>query len=174
MSRHGAVWRWRVKRKRSERDALVRSKTSGGSQQRKRSRPGPKPSITRAVVRRVSDRVARGLTLALALAAEGNSTINVETWKKALGAHPEFSPLYEAGKGKFLERATRRLAESDQLKHLCWLLERRHPDLFRKPADVVVNNDVRVELPADLLERARDLAGNPKSETRNPKANGRD
>jgi len=112
------------------------------------------------VVKRVAVRVGRGLTLKLALAAENKATINEETWKKALQAHPEFSPHYEAGKGKFLDRATQRLAASKELGNLKWLLERRFPDLFAKPdpAPVQVNNTNVFELPADVVERARELS----------------
>lgn len=122
--------------------------------------PGPKPSITLEVVRRVSHRVGRGLTLKLALVAENKLTVNEETWKKALAAHPEFSPLYEAGKGKFLDMATQRLAKSGELQNLRWLLERRFPDLFARPAEVSVSveNNVSVELPADVVERARQIS----------------
>lgn len=123
--------------------------------------PGPKPSITLHVVKRVSRRVALGSTLKLALAAEDNPTVNEETWKKALQTHPEFSPHYEAGKGKFLERAMGRLEKSKDLKFLCWLLERRHADLFAKPAAVqlsVSNHTTINGVPDDVMERARKLA----------------
>ena len=112
------------------------------------------------MVKRVAARVGRGLTLKLALAAENQLTVNEETWKKALHSHPELSPHYEAGKGKFLDRATQRLSQSAELANLRWLLERRHPDLFAKPADVEVNvsNTNVIELPADIVERARALA----------------
>jgi hypothetical protein len=129
----------------------------------RRKTPGPKPSITLAVVKRVATRIGRGLTLNLALAAENKSTINEETWKKALQAHPEFSPHYEAGKGKFLDWAMQRLAVSKELANLKWLLERRHPDLFARPAEVAVNvnNTTNISgLPDDVLERARVIARN--------------
>lgn len=127
-----------------------------------KSRPGPKPSITLAVVERVSERVGRGLTLDLALAAEGVETINVETWKKALKAHPEFSPLYQAAKGKFLDYAVMRLTASNDLHNLRWILERRHFDLFSRPRDDGRGQGEQsggtTALPEDLLERARELA----------------
>jgi hypothetical protein len=112
------------------------------------------------VVRRVSKRVGQGLTVKLALAIENRATINEETWKKALKAHPEFYPLYEAGKGKFLERATERLARSEELYNLRWLLERRHSDLFGRPepgTTVNVSQTVAVGIPEDVLKRAREL-----------------
>jgi hypothetical protein len=122
--------------------------------------PGPKPSITLAVVLRVCDRVAVGSTLKLALAAECVATINEETWKKALKAHPEFYPHYEGARGKFIEAACRRLAADEDTKYLCWLLERRHGDLFHKsdPPPAVVNVSQHVGIPADVLERAREVA----------------
>lgn len=113
------------------------------------------------MVKRVSRRVGRGLTLELALAAEGKAKVNLETWKKALQSHPQFSPHYEAGKGKFLDRATQRLAEKGDNADLKWLLERRHPDLFARPdqqASVRVENHTTIQLPDELIERARELA----------------
>jgi hypothetical protein len=127
----------------------------------RRKIPGPKPSITLAVVKRVAARVGRGVPLEHALAAENKSTINKETWKKALAAHAEFSPLYAAGKGKFLDSATKRLAESSESADLKWLLERRHPDLFARPAEVSVevNNSTTITgLNEDVLEQARIVA----------------
>lgn len=124
----------------------------------RRGSPGPKPSITLDVVKRVSRRFGIGIPLVEALAAEGNDKINLETWKKALQAHPEFSPHYAAAKGKFLDTAMERLIELDQIQ---WLLERRRPDLFARPAAVAVsvNNTTNiVGLPDDVLERARKLA----------------
>ena len=110
--------------------------------------------------------MGRGLTLDLALAAEGVSTINVETWKKALKAHPEFSPLYQAAKGKFLDMAVMRLVLSNELQNLRWVLERRHYDLFSRPRDdgrgLGEQSGGTSALPEDLLERARELARNEK------------
>lgn len=127
----------------------------------KKKTPGPKPSITLEVVRRVSDRVAVGSTLSLALAAECDPKINVETWKKALSAHPEFYPLYEGSKGKFLDEAMRRLAAHEDAKYLCWLLERRYPGMFCKAeaAAAIVNVNQTVSIPEEVMQRAREVAG---------------
>lgn len=125
-----------------------------------KGRRGPKPSITLEVVKRVSERVGRGMPLKLALATEGNAKINEETWKKALKAHSNFPPIYEAAKGKFLDEAMRKLEEAEDLKYVCWLLERRHSDLFARPEPAaVVNVSQSVGIPADVIERARELAG---------------
>lgn len=113
------------------------------------------------MVKRVANRIGRGLTLQLALAAENKPTINIDTWKKALVAHPEFSPHYEAGKGKFLDLATLRLAKSKETADLKWLLERRYAHLFARPAEVTVevNSTTTVSgLPDDVLEQARIVA----------------
>lgn len=113
------------------------------------------------MVKRVAARIGRGLTLKLALAAENKATVNEETWKKTLQSHPEFSPHYEAGKGKFLDAATLRLVRSKELSNLKWLLERRFPDLFARPAEVSVevNNTTNISgLADDVLERARVIA----------------
>lgn len=114
---------------------------------------------------RVSERVARGSTLALALAAENCGTVNLDTWKKALKAHPEFSPQYEAAKGKFLEWATVRLAEAKDLVNLRWLLERRYSDLFSRPdialeVNATANAGVTANLsiPEQVLQRALEIA----------------
>lgn len=102
---------------------------------RRRLAPGRRPSITLAVVKRVSKRYGRGVPLVDALAAEANPKINLDNWKKTLRRHPQLSLHYQAARGLFLELSMRRLAESKDLRHLCWLLERRYPELFRKPPD---------------------------------------
>jgi len=101
------------------------------------------------------------MPLSVALAAEGNPTINEETWKKALAAHPGLCPTFDAAKGKFLEESMRRLIDAEDLKHLCWLLERRYSEYFRKPDPpaAVVNVSTQISgLPDDVLERARIIA----------------
>lgn len=80
-----------------------------------------------------------GIPLQEALAAEADPKINLETWKKALAAHPELSPPYEAAKGKFLDYAMRKLKDSEKLEHLIFLLRTRRPDLFALPSPVAVN-----------------------------------
>ena len=98
----------------------------------------------------------------MALAVEGVATINLETWKKALAAHPELSPHYTQAKGKFLVYATGRLAHHPDPKFLCWLLERRHSDLFHKPDGDTINlsatANANAGLPPDVVELARQIA----------------
>jgi hypothetical protein len=127
---------------------------------RSKATPGPKPSITLLVVKRVSRRFGQGLTLELALAAEGNSKVNLETWKKAMQAHPEFSPHWAAARGKFLEGSVQRLIASKDLANLRWLLARRFPDLFAESSgsEVHVTQNASVTIPEDVLKAARELA----------------
>lgn len=110
------------------------------------------------MVKRVSARVGRGLTLELALAAENRAEVNLENWHKTLQRHPELSTQYAAGKAQFLDYATGRLA-TGEAADLKWLLERRHPDLFVKPSELpTVQVNTTVQLPEEVLERARELA----------------
>lgn len=101
------------------------------------------------------------MSLRLALAKERKATINEETWRKALGAHPDLAPAYEAAKADYLENAMRRLSNSRRLNYLCWLIERRHPDLFTKPSAASQAAHQESELPGladEILERARAIA----------------
>lgn len=106
------------------------------------------------------------MPLKLALAAECKPKINLDTWEKALKKHQNFRSIWEAAKGKFLDEAMRKLAAAEDLKYVCWLLERRHSDLFARPAEssttVSVSANASVGIPADVLERARELAGENK------------
>lgn len=107
----------------------------------------------------MSERVGRGMPLRMALETEANPKINEDTWKKALKAHPNFSPHYQAARGKFLDASMRRLEEADDLKHLVWLLERRHSDLFgKREPETQVNVTNQVAIPADVLARAKEIA----------------
>lgn len=102
------------------------------------------------------------MPLTMALAAESNAKINEETWKKALAAHPELSPHYEAARGKFLERSMQRLVDSEELSNLRWLLERRYSGLFPRPAalDIEVNANASASagIPEDVLRRAQEIS----------------
>ena len=125
-----------------------------------RGKPGPKPSITQDVVEQVSGWVAVGIPLKWALAAIGKREVNEDTWKKALKAHPEFSPQYSAAKGKFLVSAVLRLVRHDDAKHLEWVLARRHSDLFGGPADssisVQATASAEVQFPTEFVKRVKE------------------
>lgn len=88
--------------------------------------------ITTETVERVSNRIAHGLSLKLALAAEREPLINEAAWSAALEADPQLALIPDAVKAEFCQSAAERLvlSEQDNLKWLCWLLERCYPDLF--------------------------------------------
>lgn len=115
------------------------------------------------VVLRVCEAYGRGIPIEQALAAERNEKVNIETWKKALQSNPEFSPHWAGARGKFLADSMAKLAGAKNLKFLCWILERRHSDLFAKrdgkPSDVTPDERERsTEIPEDILQRAHQLA----------------
>ena len=125
----------------------------------KKNKGGRPQQITLEVVQRVSERVGKGLTLVLALSLERNNHINADSWAKAIKRNPLFLPPYSAAKADFLERALQRLAESQDLANLRWLLERRHSDLFARPSDTTINvSQSIVGIPDDVLAKARDYA----------------
>jgi hypothetical protein len=130
------------------------------SQPRKGGRP---QQITLAVVERVAKRFGHGMPLKDALALENNSQINPDSWHKALQRKPQFVHPFEAAKADFLEKALTRLSESEDLANLRWLLERRYPELFARPAQTQVNvnqtnQPTIVGLPNDILARVREYA----------------
>lgn len=115
------------------------------------------------VVRRVAKRYGRGVPLPEALAAEGNPKINLESWHKAIQRDDKLSTLYASARGQFLDEAVAKLAASDNLKYLCWLLERRHSADFAKrdskPSEQGDGERQRAtEIPEEILQRATELA----------------
>lgn len=102
----------------------------------------------------------QGISLKDALALENNAQINPDSWQRALQRHPEFVHPYSAAKADFLAKSIQRLIESEDLANLRWLLERRYPDLFARPAPISVNvsQNTIAGLPEEYLERARAYA----------------
>lgn len=119
---------------------------------------GRKAHITLAVVGRVSERFALGLTLKMALVLEQNPHVNLDSWAWALKRHPEFVPPFEAARAKFYESAMRRLANHDDPKWLTWVLERRHSADFAKPPESFNVKQTIVGLPDDILAKAREYS----------------
>ena len=120
-------------------------------------------NITMAMVEQVSERVAKGLSLALACAMEGDPRINPESWERALAADPVLANAFLKARGKFLEEKLKKLEDTKDPKHVLWLLERRHADLFGKGAEPGGEGPEKkcsvVEgVPDDVLERAREYA----------------
>jgi hypothetical protein len=149
-----------LKKRRSRKPCNKPANVAPPTKAQKVCTPGPKPSITAEVVQRVSDRVGRGMPLKMALEAEAQPKINVETWHKAIQGSETFRAVYDAGRAQFLDAAMARLAAADELKYLCWLLERRHSDLFakREPEVVVNNTNVHNAIPEDVYKLAKEIA----------------
>jgi hypothetical protein len=97
-------------------------------------RRGPERSVTLDVVERVGTLMAVGLTLELALALE-EAEIRVETWQRALQRDAKLFTHYRYFQAVFMERVCLRLAASDDLADLKWLLTRCHPELFALPLE---------------------------------------
>jgi hypothetical protein len=123
---------------------------------------GRPQQVTLAVVKRVGKRFGQGMPLKDALALENNPQINPDSWHKAIQRSSEMSTLWDGVKADFLEKAITRLLESDDLANLRWLLERRFPELFARPAPTTVNvsqsTSTIVGLPNDVLARLREYA----------------
>ena len=74
-----------------------------------RKHPGGRPAhINLAVVKRVSQRFARGVPLRLACEAEAVAEINEESFKRHLKRHPSLLPLYRGARAQFIEAALKR------------------------------------------------------------------
>ncbi len=120
--------------------------------------------INREIVARVSDRVAHGLSLQLALAAEDHPDITEAIWSQAVKRNPRLASAPETAKAKFCEEAVRRLANHEDNKWLCWLLERRYADLFSRSGDTANNAQTVAGIPEDIMERAREKAAKKRRE----------
>ena len=122
-------------------------------------KPGRPPAITLKVVKRVGAKVAQGVPLRYALAAENNREINLDSWHKAIQRNDDFRAEYERAGAAFVEAACKRLVADRSPANLRWILERRYPaDFARKPdTEVNVNQTIQCRTPEQnlALELAR-------------------
>jgi hypothetical protein len=95
------------------------------------AKPGPESKVTVELVHRVSERVAKGIPIRVALQTE---PVTFEAYKKHLQRHPELRAIQAAAKIKFLD-VTIDMISSKNGPMLRWLLERRHADVFGPNAD---------------------------------------
>ena len=86
-------------------------------------------TVTVALVERVSDRLATGVPLALALAGE---PVGCAEYEEQLRQHPELAAHEGVAKRKFLQNLIKRLLNAeDSSANIRWLLERLYADVFR-------------------------------------------
>lgn len=129
---------------------------------RSAGKPGRPPAITLKVVKRVGKKVAQGVPLRYALAAENNRQINLDSWHKAIQRNEDFRLEYERASAAFVEAACERLVADRDPANLKWILERRYSaDFARKPdAEINVTQTVGCQSPEGImaLEIARAIA----------------
>ena len=122
-------------------------------------KPGRPPAITLKVVKHVGAKVAQGVPLRYALAAESNREINLDSWHKAIQRNEDFRAEYELAGAAFVEAACKRLVADRSPANLRWILERRYPaDFARKPdTEVNMNQSIQCRSPEEnlALELAR-------------------
>lgn len=100
--------------------------------------PKSKSLVTSRLVERVSERVARGIPLHLALAGE---PVTRAEYEDKLRCHPELAAVEKAAKRKFLEEMINTLlAAEDPDSNIRWLLERLYPDIFGRHRETVTVN----------------------------------
>lgn len=90
-------------------------------------------SVTVALVERVSDRLATGVPLSLALAGE---PVSCAEYEEHLRQHPELAGQLGVAKRKFLQNAIKVLLDSKNASaNVRWLLEWLYPDAFDRPRE---------------------------------------
>jgi hypothetical protein len=119
------------------------------------SKPGPESRITHELVQRVSERIAKGIPLKIALESED---INFEAYRKHIRRHPELRAIQSAAKIKFLE-VTYAMITEKPCPMLRWLLERRHSTAFSP--DKKEPDDPETETDADTESTSQTIAGVP-------------
>ncbi|HTV40240.1 MAG TPA: hypothetical protein VMF08_06680 [Candidatus Sulfotelmatobacter sp.] len=97
-------------------------------------------NITVALVQRVSDRLAGGVPLTLALAGEPATCAEYE---EQLRQRPELAAHEGVAKRKFLQNTVKKLMNAkDSSANIRWLLERLYPEVFQgqPPSESVTVN----------------------------------
>ena len=119
--------------------------------------PNPEPKITPALVDRVSERLALGMPLKLALAGE---PITRAEYKEHLLKHPELAAVEDVAKQNLLQNAFNvMLAGENAAANFRWLLERVYPDVVGGPDDESAKpKQTILGLPEEILEQIRERA----------------
>ncbi|HEX3625156.1 MAG TPA: hypothetical protein VH280_07010 [Verrucomicrobiae bacterium] len=123
-------------------------------------KPGPDSKVTVELVRRVSNLVAKGIPIRVALEGE---PVTPAAYKKHLQRHSELAAIQAAAKIRFLDVTTDLIA-SKPGPLLRWLLERRFPHVFcRSPKDDD-QPDIDVDTDSENEPQSKLVAGVPESE----------
>lgn len=119
--------------------------------------PAPQQKITPALVDRVSERLAMGMPLKMALAGE---SVTRAEYKDALDRHPELQDLQELGKRKVLENAYHILLQGDQAQaNWRWLIELVYKDIIGSQDDDSPNQKQTIfGFPEEVLNQIREHA----------------
>jgi hypothetical protein len=115
----------------------------------------PEPAITAELVDRVSQRVAMGFPLRIALAGEN---VAGEDYEEHLSEHPELAELEDLAKQKFLEHAMSvMLRGKDAAANFRWLIGRVYPDVIGSSSEEEEKEECRTiaGVPEYLVEEAR-------------------
>ena len=119
--------------------------------------PGPESEIDIALVDRVSERLAMGMPLRIALAGE---PVTRAEYKNHLLQHPELAAREDIAKQNLLQNAFDvMLAGENAAANFRWLLERVYPDVVGGPDDESAKpKQTILGLPEEVLEQIREKA----------------
>lgn len=124
--------------------------------------PEPKSTATVALVKRISERLAKGIPLKLALAGE---PVTQEKYEKLLRRSREIAALQDIAKREFLEDALDTLLNGKNAgANIRWWLEIFHPEIFAKPKPESREDEPKKArqtirgVPEEELERDREYA----------------
>ncbi|HEV2330967.1 MAG TPA: hypothetical protein VGY56_19470 [Verrucomicrobiae bacterium] len=119
--------------------------------------PVPDSKVTPALVDRVSERLAMGMPLKMALAGEN---LTRAEYKDALQKHPELQDLQELGKRKVLENAYSILLQGDQAPaNWRWLIELIYKDIIGGQDEDFPNQKQTIfGFPEEVLNQIREHA----------------
>ena len=119
--------------------------------------PPSEPKITAALVDRVSERLALGMPLRLALAGE---PVTRAEYKEHLLRHPELQVLQDLAKRKFLENAFSVMLEGENAAaSYRWLIELAYPEVGNPSDDDSAKKKPTIlGLPEDLIDQIRQNA----------------